>query len=233
MTTILIVSKLGAIKELKVKNLTRDILHKKCNFKNDKNFKKQTKWDVKLNNEKYQIELWGKENGRAGSENKYDFPPPVDKVLLFGNCALIRTDDSDNLMDLKKPNWKKIYEKLFGGFDDLDDNEEESEDELKNVPKEMKSKDGYLLDGFIVDDSEEDADNVIISNEDDSDDNIDDVEQEEEDEEEDGEDDEEEDGEDDEEEDEEEDEDDSDYTDSDDGIGSELSEEDYDYSDDE
>lgn len=225
MTTILIVSKLGAIKELKVKNLTRDILHKKCNFKNDKNFKKQTKWDVKLNNEKYQIELWGKENGRAGSENKYDFPPPVDKVLLFGNCALIRTDDSDNLMDLKKPNWKKIYEKLFGGFDDLDDNEEESEDELKNVPKEMKSKDGYLLDGFIVDDSEEDADNVIISNEDDSDDNIDDVEQEEEDEEEDGEDDEEEDG--------EEDEDDSDYTDSDDGIGSELSEEDYDYSDDE
>ena len=225
MTTILIVSKLGAIKELKVKNLTRDILHKKCNFKNDKNFKKQTKWDVKLNNEKYQIELWGKENGRAGSENKYDFPPPVDKLLLFGNCALIRTDDSDNLMDLKKPNWKKIYEKLFGGFDDLDDNEEESEDELKNVPKEMKSKDGYLLDGFIVDDSEEDADNVIISNEDDSDDNIDDVEQEEEDEEEDGEDD--------EEEDEEEDEDDSDYTDSDDGIGSELSEEDYDYSDDE
>ena len=90
-------------------------------------------------------------------------------------------------MDLKKPNWKKIYEKLFGGFEDLDDNEEESEDELKNVPKEMKSKDGYLLDGFIVDDSEEDADNVIISNEDDSDDNIDDVEQEEEDEEEDGE----------------------------------------------
>ena len=225
MTTILIVSKLGAIKELKVKNLTRDILHKKCNFKNDKNFKKQTKWDVKLNNEKYQIELWGKENGRAGSENKYDFPPPVDKLLLFGNCALIRTDDSDNLMDLKKPNWKKIYEKLFGGFDDLDDNEEESEDELKNVPKEMKSKDGYLLDGFIVDDSEEDADNVIISNEDDSDDNIDDVEQEEED----GEEDEEED----EEENEEEDEDDSDYTDSDDGIGSELSEEDYDYSDDE
>ena len=236
MTTILIVSKLGGIKEMKVKDLDRNILHKKCNFKNNKNFSKQTTWEVKINDEKINIELWGKQNGRAGSENKYDFPPPVDNTLLFGNCAIIRIDEEGNIIDLKKNIWKKIYEKLFGGFDDLND-EEDSEDELENVPKEMKTKEGYLLDGFIVNDantdSDSDVDNTIITNDDDddSDDNIDDEDDEEEDDEE--EDDEEEDDEDDEDDEDEDEDEDSDYTDSDDAIGSELSEEDYEYSDDE
>jgi len=53
--------------------------------------------------------------------------------------------------------WNKIYEKLFGGFEDLaataaeDDAEE---DELANVPKEKKTKQGYLKDGFVVDSSD-------------------------------------------------------------------------------
>ena len=53
----------------------------------------------------------------------------------------------------------KIYEKLFGGFEDLaataieDENEE---DELANVPKEKKTKQGYLKDGFVVDSSDAD-----------------------------------------------------------------------------
>ena len=231
MTTILIVSKLGGIKEMKVKDLDRNILHKKCNFKNNKNFSKQTTWKVKISDEKINIELWGKQNGRAGSENKYDFPPPVDNILLFGNCAIIRIDEDGNIIDLKKNIWKKIYEKLFGGFDDIND-EEDSEDELENVPNEMKTKEGYLLDGFIVNDantdSDLDVDNTIITNDDDdSDDNIDDEDDEEEDDK--DEDDEEEDDEDDEDDEDE----DSDYTDSDDAIGSELSEEDYEYSDDE
>ena len=61
-----------------------------------------------------------------------------------------------NLME--KPIWNKIYEKLFGGFEDLaltcteDDNEE---DELANVPKNLKTKKGgYLKDGFVVDSSD-------------------------------------------------------------------------------
>jgi hypothetical protein len=55
--------------------------------------------------------------------------------------------------------WEKIYEKLFGGFEDIsataveDDNEE---DELENVPKHKKTKNGYLKDGFVVDSSDAD-----------------------------------------------------------------------------
>ena len=252
MTTILIVSKKGSIKELKVKNLSRDILHKKCNFKNNNNFLKLTEWNVKINGNNIFVELWGKNNGRAGSENKYDFPPPVDNTLLFGNCALIQKNENNELIDLKKSVWKKMYEKLFGGFEDLDTEEEKSEDELESIPAEYKSKDGYLLDGFIVnsDDTDESCDeNIILSNENDSDDNLDD-------------DDNDDDGDDNDDDDEEnsidnntneehddnnsedddnnseDDDDDSDYDtdvsdDDSDVIGSELSEEDYEYSDDE
>jgi hypothetical protein len=46
-----------------------------------------------------------------------------------------------------------LYEKLFGGFEDLAATalEDEQEiDELANVPKEKKTKEGYLKDGFVV-----------------------------------------------------------------------------------
>ena len=49
---------------------------------------------------------------------------------------------------------------MFGGFIDLGKSEEQDdleEDELENVPEEMKTKEGYLKDGFIVDD-EDDSD---------------------------------------------------------------------------
>jgi hypothetical protein len=46
-----------------------------------------------------------------------------------------------------------MYEKLFGGFEDLSataKEDEEEEDELAGIPKEQKTKDGYLKDGFVV-----------------------------------------------------------------------------------
>jgi hypothetical protein len=48
---------------------------------------------------------------------------------------------------------------LFGGFEDLAataKEDEEEEDELANVPKEKKTKQGYLKDGFVVDSSDGD-----------------------------------------------------------------------------
>jgi hypothetical protein len=34
--------------------------------------------------------------------------------------------------------------------------DENEEDELANIPESMKTKDGYLKDGFVVDDDDED-----------------------------------------------------------------------------
>ena len=72
--------------------------------------------------------------------------------------------------------WEKIYEKLFGGFEDLASTaiEDENEiDELENVPKEKKTKQGYLKDGFVID---TDGDDEEYETEDEDSDSIEDTE---------------------------------------------------------
>jgi hypothetical protein len=74
----------------------------------------------------------------------------------------VKNDESKNVFtNLTIELWTKMYEKLFGGFEDIgataleDDNEE---DELEKVPKDKKTKHGYLKDGFVVDSSDGDED---------------------------------------------------------------------------
>jgi hypothetical protein len=155
--------------------------------------------------------LYAKADGRANTENKYDFPPPVDTKLFFGSCvvvALIKKETGEKeYTNLSVALWNKIYEKLFGGFEDLSKTakeDEEEEDELANIPKEKKTKDGYLKDGFVVDSSDtESTSSYEDSDDEDEDDDVDSVAKDEEEEE---------------------------SSDIDD-AGSELSEESYDYED--
>tara|TARA_B100002052_G_scaffold291601_1_gene311853 strand:- start:450 stop:1025 length:576 start_codon:yes stop_codon:yes gene_type:complete len=171
MTTIVLINKNSDVKQTKIKDLSREILHIKCGFKNNNDFDKRTIWNIAIEEEVYNIELWAKNSARANTENKYDFPPPVDTELYFGTCALIRVDDDDNIIDLTIEVWEKVYEFLFGGFEDLNSEEDPSEDELENVPDEMKTKAGYLKDGFVVStDSDKDENSVDEDYEDDSED---------------------------------------------------------------
>lgn len=175
MTTIVLINKNSDIKQTKIKDLTREILHIKCGFKNNNDFDRRTIWNIVIEEEVYNIELWAKNSARANTENKYDFPPPVDTELYFGTCALIRVDDDENIIDLTAEVWEKVYEFLFGGFEDLNSEEEPSEDELENVPDEMKTKAGYLKDGFVVStDSDKDENSVDEDYEDDSENDSDD-----------------------------------------------------------
>lgn len=155
MPTILCVEKLGAIKELNVKNVNEDELYKKAGLKTETDFKLHTTWKIKVNRKSYQICVYGKTKGRANSENKYEFPPPIDNTLFFGNCLIVNKDEDDTIISVTLSEWEKIYEELFGGFEDLgdedsDDSEEEDEDE-----KLPKTKSGYAKDGFVVDDDED------------------------------------------------------------------------------
>ena len=158
--SVIIVEKTGLLKSLAIKDYKEEELYKKCGFKKSDGFIKQHDWIVKLNGEKLYISVYGKTDGRANSENKYDFPPPVDNTLFFGSCLLLgKKSDKKTFMDLTLENWEKIYEKLFGGFEDLNITaleDEEEEDELALVPKEKKTKNGYLKDGFVVDSENED-----------------------------------------------------------------------------
>jgi hypothetical protein len=164
MTSIVIVEKNGDLKEKKVREFDVDNLYKKCGFRQKKNFEKQTTWLLKSKGDKIKIALYGKDEGssRANNENKYDFPPPVDSKLFFGNCILVKYDENNNVQDLVLSEWKKMYEHLFGGFEDLNDTikeDENEEDELDDIPKEMKTKQGYLKDGFVVDANSEELTN--------------------------------------------------------------------------
>jgi len=222
MVKVIIVSKGGSIKESSVKKFNEDDLYKKGGFRKSNDFSKRIKWK-KSSTEN--VSLYAKDNGRAGSENKYELPPPIDKDLYFGSLVIVLHTgddvDADSVKDFTCDEWKKMREKLFGGFEDLTKPEVESSEE--EIPEEFKTKEGYSKeDGFIVDGEDkedeeddgdyvldEDADSVVSTDEDEDDGDIgSNVDEEEEDEE--------------EEEEEEENED-----DEDDMYGSELSEEEY------
>jgi len=157
-----IVEKNCSLKNIKLSKVTTDLLGKKCGFKKLEDFELQHTFKTKFNKEKYIVEIYGKVTGRANNENKYDYPPPVDNTLFFGNMMIVCkiNDVYASPDDFNVDVWKKIYTRLFGGFIDLGKSEEQDdleEDELENVPEEMKTKEGYLKDGFIVDD-EDDSD---------------------------------------------------------------------------
>jgi len=169
MPTVVIVEKNGDLKIQEYKSTNTDDLYKKCNFKKSEGFDKITEWSYSKKGENLiTVELWARADGQANQENKYDFPPPIDNELFFGNCALLSRDVSKNITDLTIDKWNKVYEHLFGGFEvlaDHEDEDEEEEDELENVPSSMKTKDGYLKDGFIIEDVLEDADEDELSDE--------------------------------------------------------------------
>jgi hypothetical protein len=160
--TFVIVEKNGSLKDADIKEsvICAEELSKKCKFKKVDGFIKRTEWNYSSKNEhdnssyKIIVELWAKDDGIANYENKYEFPPPVDTELFFGACALVARDGKNNYVNLTKDKWNKIYEYLFGGFESLvvnDDDDDEEEDELESVPKNRKTRDGYLKDGFVVD----------------------------------------------------------------------------------
>jgi hypothetical protein len=177
--SIIIVEKQGTLKSLSIKDYKEEELFKKCGFKKADNFIKHAEWNLKFENNKYILKVFGKIEGRPGGENKYDFPPPIDNTLFFGNCAIVASIKNNNIVketDLSLVMWNKMYEKLFGGFEDLVATaieDEEEEDELEAIPQKFKTKQGYLKDGFVVDgsdDEDEDEDYCSEDEEDDSED---------------------------------------------------------------
>jgi hypothetical protein len=149
MTNIVLIDKTGTVKQLNAKSACREHLYKKCGFKKSDGFERRTTWKI---GDEF-IELWAKKEGKANSENKYDMPPPVDTALYFGTCCLIKTNSAgETIEDLTTAEWSKMYETLFGGFEDIDVEEEPSEDELDEIPDECKTSSGYLKDGFVVED---------------------------------------------------------------------------------
>jgi hypothetical protein len=170
MPKIIIVETNGTVKEASCQDATDAGLYKAIKLKSASGFTCQTTWNVTIADDTFAIALYAKVDGKAGQENKYDFPPPVDSALFFGKCVLVNRDG-----DLTAVEWNRIYEHLFGGFEDLNsEGDDDDEDEYDELPLTAA---GYAKDGFVVDsdasevepESEEEEEEEVDSDSDDSD----------------------------------------------------------------
>jgi hypothetical protein len=155
MPTAILIDKKGSIKEIVLKTFTESDLYKKAGFKSSEGFTYIHSWTIDAANKSYNISLYGKTDGRAGQENKYDFPPPVDNTLFFGSCVLVNnlSEDKKTIESLSKDEWKILYDHLFGGFEDLgSEDSDESDDEDDEDAGLPRTKSGYAKDGFVVED---------------------------------------------------------------------------------
>lgn len=151
MPAILIIEKNCDIKSLKLKTFVEEDLYKKCNFKSATGFSKHATFCVGSG---VSIDLYGKTEGRANHENKYEFPPPADNKLFFGSCILVKRGVSGEVVDMAAQDWEKYYSQFHGGgFDELGSNDSVSED--SDVDSDASfTKEGYEKDDFVVADDE-------------------------------------------------------------------------------
>ena len=163
-TTLLIIDKSGTPKVLSVKDFKIEDLYKKCGFKKPDGLEKRHVWVTKCDKTSYRISVYAKDDGKANTENKFEFPPPIDNSLFFGSCAVLV--EHKNVVGEYVPTtvtmdiWNKLYEKMYGGFENLGDTckaDEDESDELEAIPKHKKTATGYLKDGFIVDSDNEEG----------------------------------------------------------------------------
>lgn len=180
MVTVLIVQKTGVVVETNLKQFSIEEVCKKARVKNASDYKQATVWSIMIDKVQYHIALYARSTGRAGQENKYEFPPPVDSVLYFGPCMLVQQNnpsDATAVTSLSEETWKKVYNHLCGGFEEcLESDDEEEHEVVENADK----KTGYALDGFVVGDDEEEEE----EDEEEDDEDTEEEEEEEEDEEE-------------------------------------------------
>lgn len=120
-----------------------------------KRFKLRAKFEL---GDKMSVHLFATKTGRPGKENQYELPPPADADLFFGSMLLVKMKNGAEA-SLTVDEWKKIYTKLFKGFETLgdDDSEEEEDKEYAKLKRLEPSKfsHGYYCDGFVVPDDEE------------------------------------------------------------------------------
>uniref|UniRef100_A0A6C0JHR7 Uncharacterized protein n=1 Tax=viral metagenome TaxID=1070528 RepID=A0A6C0JHR7_9ZZZZ len=167
--TILVVDKAGTIKEVSLKSYDENELYKKAGLKTAEGFKCYAEWNIEdLNDKSYCVSVFGKITGKANQENKFDFPPPIDNTLFFGSCIIVNKKN-EKATSITVDEWDSVYDYLFGGFEELgdeDSEEEEDDDEDDGLPR---TKDGYVKDDFVVDDDEEEEDEEEEEEEEDDD----------------------------------------------------------------
>ena len=87
------------------------------------------------------LTLIGYREGKAGTENKHELPPPIDDQLFFGDILVVASKidkDWKTPVPFTLEQYEKFYSKQFGGFEDIDSDDSESEEEVvEEIEKEI------------------------------------------------------------------------------------------------
>lgn len=78
------------------------------------------------------LTLFGLTDGKAGTENKHELPPPLDSTLFFGSILLIASEKKDTYtkpVPFSPEDYENFYTQAYGGFEDLDEDEDENDEE--------------------------------------------------------------------------------------------------------
>jgi hypothetical protein len=161
-----------------------DNLYKKIGLKTEEGFLKHAEWIVSVSNYSHlYINFYGKKIGKANNENKYNFPPPLDKEMFFGKCILvayIKNNKENQYISLTEDLWNNIYSKLttineiiidlpktkkiFLNNDDLQLSS--SEDDEEEEEETTEEDDEYFDDEEILEDlKEETTEKIYLNNE--------------------------------------------------------------------
>ena len=120
------------------------------------------------------LQLWGWKDGKAGTENKHELPPPHAESLFFSDIIVAESTGKDFTVE----EWKLFYNEAFKGFEDLDekdgdDNEseadvngdndegEEIEEEEDDIDEEEGGDDDSVSDEEEDDIEEDDAEEDV------------------------------------------------------------------------
>ena len=161
MKSILFINKNGAIKDLQIETnkINKDMLIESFGIRDSLEY--IGSWKV----DNYHYVLYSHNDGKAGRENKYELPPPLDSILLFNEiiivkCKQVKKNTCSKLENLSPQSWKHVYNKLYGGMENIDQTDDESEslDDEEDMDEDVSyTKSGYVKDGFVVSDTEYDS----------------------------------------------------------------------------
>ena len=143
MFDILIIDKSKKTSFMKVINI--DNLYKKIGLKTEEGFLKHCEWNIAVSNyPQLYINLYGKKIGKANNENKFNFPPPLDKEIFFGKCILVaytKNNKEVQYISLNEELWHNIYLKLTTISESIVDIPKSKKIFLKNDDLHLSSSD--------------------------------------------------------------------------------------------
>lgn len=130
------------------------------------------------------LTLFGYTEGKAGTENKHELPPPHDEGLYFGDILVIASKNGTtwkNPITFTPEQYEKFYEKQFGGFEEIDsDSDSNSDDSLNgefvedeavnDIEKELEETIAAGAKKPVTEDDEEEEEEVDDEDEDDEED---------------------------------------------------------------